>query len=55
MTNSRTQPKTVIEEARVASGLGQAEMAALAGTSQPTLSRTNGERRCQDSQSQNGL
>lgn len=38
VTNWRPQPKTVIEEARVASGLGQAELAALAGTSQPTLS-----------------
>ena len=38
MTNWRPQPRTVIEEARLASGLGQAELAALAGTSQPTLS-----------------
>jgi len=38
VTNWRPQPKTVIEEARVASGLGQADLAALAGTSQPTLS-----------------
>ena len=36
--NWRPQPKTVIEEARLASGLGQAELAALSGTSQPTLS-----------------
>lgn len=38
VTNWRPQPGTVIEEARLASGLGQAELAALAGTSQPTLS-----------------
>lgn len=38
MTNWRPQPRTVIEEARLASGLGQAELAALARTSQPTLS-----------------
>jgi len=38
VTNWRPQPRTVIEEARLASGLGQAELAALAGTSQPTLS-----------------
>lgn len=38
MTNWKPQPRTVIEEARLASGLGQAELAALAGTSQPTLS-----------------
>jgi transcriptional regulator with XRE-family HTH domain len=38
VANWRPQPKTVIEEARLASGLGQAELAALAGTSQPTLS-----------------
>ncbi|MEN3123941.1 helix-turn-helix domain-containing protein [Janibacter sp. LM] len=38
MTNWRPQPGTVIEEARLASGLGQSELAALAGTSQPTLS-----------------
>lgn len=34
----KPQPRTVIEEARLASGLGQADLAALAGTSQPTLS-----------------
>ncbi len=33
----RPQP-TIIEEARVASGLGQSELAKLAGTSQPTIS-----------------
>ena len=38
VTHWRPQPRTVIEEARLASGLGQAELAALAGTSQPTLS-----------------
>lgn len=38
VTNWRPQPRTVVEEARLASGLGQAELAALAGTSQPTLS-----------------
>lgn len=38
VTNWRPQPRTLIEEARLASGLGQAELAALAGTSQPTLS-----------------
>ncbi|WP_198013992.1 helix-turn-helix domain-containing protein [Phycicoccus elongatus] len=38
MANWRPQPRTVIEEARLASGLGQSELAALAGTSQPTLS-----------------
>ncbi len=38
VTNWRPQPRTVIEEARLASGLGQAELAAVAGTSQPTLS-----------------
>lgn len=38
VANWRPQPKTVIEEARLASGLGQAELAALSGTSQPTLS-----------------
>ena len=38
VTNWRPQPRTVIEEARLASGLGQAELAALSGTSQPTLS-----------------
>lgn len=38
VTNWRPQPRTVIEEARLASGLGQAELATLAGTSQPTLS-----------------
>lgn len=38
VTNWRSQPRTVIEEARLASGLGQAQLAALAGTSQPTLS-----------------
>lgn len=38
VTNWRPQPRTVIEEARLASGLGQAQLAALAGTSQPTLS-----------------
>lgn len=38
VANWRPQPRTVIEEARLASGLGQAELAALAGTSQPTLS-----------------
>ena len=38
VTNWRPQPRTVIEEARLASRLGQAELAALAGTSQPTLS-----------------
>lgn len=37
VTNWRPQP-TIIEEARVASGLGQSELAALAGTSQPTIS-----------------
>ncbi|GAB3195278.1 hypothetical protein GCM10027062_01910 [Nocardioides hungaricus] len=38
VANWRSQPQTVIEEARLASGLGQAELAALSGTSQPTLS-----------------
>lgn len=38
VANWRPQPRTVIEEARLASGLGQSELAALAGTSQPTLS-----------------
>ena len=38
VANWRPQPRTVIEEARLASGLGQAELAALSGTSQPTLS-----------------
>ncbi len=38
VANIRPQPKTLIEEARLASGLGQAELAALSGTSQPTLS-----------------
>ena len=38
VANWEPQPRTVIEEARLASGLGQAELAALAGTSQPTLS-----------------
>jgi transcriptional regulator with XRE-family HTH domain len=38
VTNWRPQPRTVIEEARLASGFDQAELAALAGTSQPTLS-----------------
>lgn len=38
VANWRPQSKTVIEEARLASGLGQAELAALSGTSQPTLS-----------------
>jgi transcriptional regulator with XRE-family HTH domain len=38
VANWKPQPRTVIEEARLASGLGQAELAALAGTSQPTLS-----------------
>jgi transcriptional regulator with XRE-family HTH domain len=38
VANWRPPPKTVIEEARLASGLGQAELAALSGTSQPTLS-----------------
>lgn len=38
MTNWKPQPRTVIEEARLESGLGQTELAALAGTSQPTLS-----------------
>lgn len=38
VTNWRPQPKTVIVEARLASGMGQAELAALSGTSQPTLS-----------------
>ncbi len=38
VTNWKPQPRTVIEEARLASGLGQTELAALAGTSQPTLS-----------------
>lgn len=37
VTNWRPQP-TIIEEARVASGLGQSELAALADTSQPTIS-----------------
>lgn len=37
VTNWRPQP-TIIEEARVTSGLGQSELAALAGTSQPTIS-----------------
>lgn len=38
VANWRLQPQTVIEEARLASGLGQAELANLSGTSQPTLS-----------------
>ncbi len=38
MTHWRPQPRTVIVEARLASRLDQAELAALAGTSQPTLS-----------------
>ena len=38
VANWRPQPRTVIEEARLGSGLGQSELAALAGTSQPTLS-----------------
>lgn len=38
VANWRPQPRTLIEEARVASGLGQAELAGLSGTSQPTLS-----------------
>lgn len=38
VTNWRPQPRTVLEEARLASGIGQAELANLAGTSQPTLS-----------------
>lgn len=38
VTNWSRQPRTAIEEARLASGLGQAELAVLAGTSQPTLS-----------------
>jgi transcriptional regulator with XRE-family HTH domain len=38
VANWRPQPRTVIEEVRLASGLSQAELAALSGTSQPTLS-----------------
>jgi transcriptional regulator with XRE-family HTH domain len=38
VANWRPQPKTLIEEARLASGLSQAELAALSRTSQPTLS-----------------
>lgn len=38
VANWRPQPRTVIEEARLASGLGQAELATRSGTSQPTLS-----------------
>ena len=55
VANWRLQPQTVIEEARLASGLGQAELAALSGTSQPTLSAYERGKKTPDAANSGGV
>ena len=38
VTKRRVTERTILEEARIAGGLNQTELAELAGTSQPTIS-----------------